>query len=151
MKLNRIMEAIKATGAEARETAYSAGLYYDGTQHGELIPCIFVSVSIWEHGAAAAGIDKQILKSIKRYKGIVARPIHSHGFYSYFVMGTEDSGKADYLQAKADVFLEAFHQERHRQRIAGEEDNAEKAIQAGHNALLNAGYSLEDEDIQLTA
>lgn len=135
---DRIEEAVKATGAEARQTAISAGLYYDGTQHGELIEAVYISVDRYSAGhynSSAAKVAQEARKAAGRFKGISIREVDHQSFYIYIVTTKADRERADALQAKADIFLEAFHQERHRQRITGEPDDINKAIRAGHDAI----------------
>lgn len=145
---NRIATAAKAAGAEARQTGIAAGLYYDGVQHGALIEAVYISVSKYTAGhynSNAASIATSARKAAGRFKGISIREVDHQSFYIYIVTTTADRDRADALQAKADIFLEAFHQERHRQRITGEPDDANKAIKAGHDALKTAGYRAAED------
>lgn len=146
--LDRIEEAVKATGAEARKTAISAGLYYDGTQHGEIISAVYITISKYTAGhynGDATRTAEAARKAAGRFKGISIREVDHQSFYIYIVTTKADSERADALQAKAEIFLKAFHQERHRQRITGEPDDANKAIKAGHDALKTAGYRAAED------
>ena len=141
----RIIEAVKATGAEARMTVISAGLYYDGTQHGELIDCIFVSVDKYNAGrynGDAARIAAEARKAAGRFKGVSIKEESHPSFYIYIITTSEDRARADALNAEAHIYLEAFWNEEHRQHISGETANHGKAIEAGHAALIAAGYTI---------
>lgn len=140
---DRIEEAVKATGAEVRQTAISAGLYYDGTQHGELIEAVYISIS--RYNTNAAKVAREARKAAGRFKDVTIKQIDHQSHYIYIVTTTADREKADALQKKADIFLEAFHQERHRQNISGETDNTDKAVKAGHDALTEAGYRASED------
>lgn len=145
---DRIEEAAKATGAEARQTTIAAGLYYDGVQHGALIEAVYISVDRYSAGhynSNAAKVAQEARKAAGRFKGISIREVDHQSFYIYIVTTKADSERADALQAKAEIFLKAFHQERHRQRITGEPDDANKAIKAGHDALKTAGYRAAED------
>lgn len=145
---DRIEEAVKATGAEARQTGITAGLYYDGTQHGEIISAVYITISKYTAGhynSSAASIATAARKAAGRFKGVTVKEIDHQSYYIYIVTTTADREKADALQAKAEIFLEAFHQERHRQRITGEPDDANKAIKAGHDALKTSGYRAAED------
>lgn len=138
----RIIEAVKATGAEARQTATGAGLYHDGKQHGEIIAIVFVSVSRYTAGhynSDAARIAKEARKAAGRFKGVTIKEVQHPSYYIYQVYTTPDAERAESLKKEADIFLEAFHQEHHRQAVEGEENDTQKAIEAGHNALKAAG------------
>lgn len=142
----RIIEAVKATGAEARQTATGAGLYHDGEQHGEIIDIVFISVSRYTAGhynGDAARIAKEARKAAGRFRGVTIKEVQHQSYYIYQVYTTPDAERAESLKKEADIFLEAFHQERHRQHINGETDNQQKAIEAGHNAIKAAGYTAE--------
>jgi hypothetical protein len=145
---DRIEEAVKATGAEARQTGISAGLYYDGTQHGEIIESVYISVSKYtarHYDGDASKTAAAARKAAGRFKGVTVKEISHPSYYIYIVTTTDDRERADALQAKAEIFLKAFHQERHRQRITGEPDDANKAIKAGHDALKTAGYRAAED------
>lgn len=144
-KLEAIAPAIAATGAEARITAISAGLYYDGTQHGAMIDCIFVSVDKYSasgYNRNAARIAAEARKAAGKFKGISIKEESHPGFYIYIITTSEDRARADALNAEAHIYLEAFWNEEHRQHITGEEPNHDKAIEAGHAALIAAGYTI---------
>lgn len=135
---DRIEEAVKATGAEARQTTITAGLYYDGTQHGEIISAVYITISKYTAGhynSSAASIATAARKAAGRFKGISIREVDHQSFYIYIVTTKADRERADKLQKEASEFLEAYHQEIHRQRITGEPDDISKAIRAGHDAI----------------
>lgn len=135
---DRIEEAVKATGAEARKTAISAGLYYDGTQHGEIIEAVYISISKYTAGhynGDATRTAEAARKAAGRFKGISIREVDHQSFYIYIVTTKADRERADKLQKEASEFLEAYHQEVHRQRITGEPDDINKAIRVGHDAI----------------
>ncbi len=136
----RIIEAVTATGAEAHETATGAGtLYYDGTQHGEIFPIVFISIDRYKHGRDAARIAKEARKAAGRFNGVTVKEVEHPHFYIYQVFNKADAERAESLKKEAHIFLEAFHQERHRQHINGETDNQQKAIEAARAALKAAG------------
>ena len=135
---DRIEEAVKATGAEARQTGIAAGLYYDGTQHGEIIEAVYISVDRYSAGhynSNAAKVAQEARKAAGRFKGISIREVDHQSFYIYIVTTAADRKRADKLQKEANEFLEAYHKEIHRQRITGEPDDINKAIRAGHDAI----------------
>ena len=145
MKANtfeKIIQAAKCAGADAIQTVGSMGtLYHDGAQHGKLFDVVRITVDKYQHGQAAAQIARNAAKAAARFKGVtVKEDMHPH-FYIYNVMLTEDIQKAESMRQEAQTFLNAFHQERHRQHMAGEEYNTNKAIAAGHMALINAGHN----------
>lgn len=141
----RIIEAATAAGAEARQTQTAAGtLYFDGEQHGEVYDIVFISVSRYSFGhynGDAATIAKEARKAAGRFKGVTIKEIEHPGFYVYEVFTAEDAERAEKLRAEANIFLEAFHEERHRQRVAGEPDDAQKAAKAGRDAIMEATRS----------
>lgn len=135
MNTKKIIEAIKATGAEARESVYSAGLYYDGQQHGELIPCVFVSIERYAFGRYNADrIIKDAKKVIKHHRDVIYLDESHSGHEIYIIMSKEDAERIPILRNEAETFLNAFWEELHR------EYNQEKAIEAGHTALIAARY-----------
>ena len=144
-KFEKIIEAVKATGAEAKKTAISAGCYFDGTQHGEIFDIVMISVDRYDprfHGCDTVRVARDARKAAARFKDVTVKEVNHNSFYIYHVFNAEDLKRAETLQKEAEVFLEAFYVERHRQHINGEPDNADKAIKAGHKALSEAGYSI---------
>ena len=135
---DRIEEAVKATGAEARQTGITAGLYYDGTQHGEIISAVYITISKYTAGhynGDATRTAEAARKAAGRFKGIAIKEVEHQSFYIYIVTTAADRKRADALQEEANAFLEAYHNEIHRQRITGEPDDINKAIRAGHDAI----------------
>lgn len=135
---DKIIEAVKATGAEAKKTGISAGLYYDGTQHGEIIDAVYITISRYTAGhynGDAARIAGAARKAAGRFKGVSIKEVDHPGFYIYIVTTTTDRERADKLQREADAFLDAYHEEIHRQRVTGEPENIDKAHKAGNDAI----------------
>ena len=141
-KFEKIIKAVQETGADARETATAAGLYFDGTQHGELIPIIRVTIDKYNHSgrydSTASHTAREARKAAGKFKGISIREQSHNSYYIYDIMTEEDRERAESLQKKADLFLNAFWKELHRQNIAGEDQDSDKAIKAGHKAIKAA-------------
>lgn len=141
---NRIAAAAKAAGAEARQTATAAGMYHDGTQHGRIYNIIRVSVDKYSGGhynSNAATIAAAARRAIGRYKGVTIKEENHPAFYIYDVAITADARRAEELDQEAQTFLAAYWEEVHRQHVNGEpDDHGKKAIEAGHAALIEAGY-----------
>ena len=135
---DRIEEAVKATGAEARQTGITAGFYYDGTQHGEIIEAVYISISKYTAGhynGDATRTAEAARKAAGRFKDVSIKEVGHQSYYIYIVTTAADRKRADALQEEANAFLEAYHNEIHRQRITGEQDDVNKAIEAGHEAI----------------
>lgn len=135
----KITEAAKAAGANCRESITSLGTtFFDGIQHGEMFNILFVTVDKWTaagYDTSASAKAKKAKKITKRFKNVtIIEDYHPH-FYIFFVVFKSDLERSEPMKAKATAFKEAFHQERHRQNIEGEEDSAQKAIEAGHKAI----------------
>lgn len=143
---DKVIKAATAAGANARITAIGAGLYHDGKQHGEIIDIVFVSIDRYKYGhynGNSTRIAQEARKAISRVKGTTIKEVSHPGFYIYQVYTTADAERAEALQKEANIFLEAFHQEHHRQNAAGEKLDTDKAIASGHEALKAAGYTKE--------
>ena len=138
-KFEKILKAIQETGADARETATAAGLYFDGIQHGELIPIIRVTIDKYNNAgrydSTASQTAREARKAAGKFKGVSIREQSHNSYYIFDIMTEEDRERAANLQKKADLFLNAFWGEIHRQNIAGENQNQEKAVKAGHKAI----------------
>ena len=138
-KFEKIIKAVQETGADARETATAAGLYFDGIQHGELIPIIRVTIDKYNHSgrydSTASQTARKARKAAGKFKGISIREQSHNSYYIFDVMTEEDRERAENLQKKADLFLDAFWQEIHRQSVEQEDRNQEKAVKAGHKAI----------------
>jgi len=132
----RIIEAVKATGAEARQTATGAGLYHDGEQHGEIIDFVFISVSRYTAGhynSDAARIAKEARKAAGRFRGVTIKEVQHQSYYIYQVYTTPDAERAEALTAKAAImYREAEHEHNQEGRSQPDEDHN----QNNHNCIL---------------
>lgn len=138
-KFEKIIKAVQETGADARETVTAAGLYFDGIQHGELIPIIRIVIDKYNHSgrydSTASQTAREARKAAGKFKGISIREQSHNSYYIYDIMTEEDREKSESLQKKADLFLNAFWQEIHRQNIEQEEHDQTKAVKAGQEAI----------------
>ena len=131
--LPRMQRELNAAGINAHDTVYGAGLYYDGTQHGELIPCVFICNERDITGIASETVRRIIEKHLRHTDYVCIRDWHQ--FHDIFrVVKAEDATRGEALQNVADAFLAAFWQAIHADASA-RDNNAEKAIRAGHAAL----------------
>ena len=137
-KLQKIMERVQAIpGTEAKRTTYGAS-YHDGTEHTETAPAVFIAADYISNPAAY----QTALKAIRAARLAIFTEYHHHGTHCNIiaVMVPEDAARITEAGKKARIFSEAWEQEQHRQRVNGEPDNTAKMIQAGHAALIEAGY-----------
>ncbi len=138
---DRIASKVKKAEFDATVTVMSAGLYYDGEQHGELFPCVHVSVDVHEVDYNRRPIEKAIKNAIRNLDGVIVRPINNNPYYySYYIARRADFERADALNKKSRVFLEGFWQAIHEHGDAARANNAALAIQAGHAAMQAAGF-----------
>lgn len=137
----RIAGKINKAGFEAFESCISAGMYYDGTQHGELFPCVHVSVDVHEVDYNSRPIEKAIKNAIRNLDGVTVRPINNNPYYySYYIARRADFDRADMLNKKSHAFLEGFWQAIHEHGDTARANNAALAIQAGRAAMQAAGF-----------
>lgn len=137
---DRIASKIKKAGFDATVTVMSAGLYYDGEQHGELIPCVHISIDVRDVDYNRRSIEKAIKNAIRNLDGVTVRPINNNPYYySYYIARRVDFDRADALNKKSHAFLEGFWQAIHELGDAARANNAAIAIQAGHVAIQAAG------------
>lgn len=138
---DRIVSNIKKAGFNAFTTVLSAGLYYDGEQHGELIPCVHVSIDVREADYNRRPIEKAIKNAIRNLPGFTVRPINNNPYYySYYIARRADFDRADILNKKSRAFLDGFWQAIHEHGDAARANNAALAIQAGRIAIQAAGF-----------
>lgn len=137
----RIASKINKAGFEAFESCISAGLYFDGRQHGELFPCVHVSVDVHEVDYNRRPIEKAIKNAIRNLDGFTVRPINNNPhYYSYYIARCADFERADELNKKSKTYLEGFWQAIHEHGDVARANNAALAIQAGHAAMQAAGF-----------
>lgn len=137
--LENIAKKINKQGFSAHTTVISAGLYYDGVQHGELIPCVFVSVEHNKTGHNKAPIEKAIKTAISNNPSLTFRTVYHPYMYIYEIAEKANFEHANKLQAEANCFLVGFWEEIHNNPKA-RENNAEDAIKAGQARLAQYGY-----------
>ena len=131
--LPKLQEALSSANISASDSVRSAGLYYDGEQHGELIPCVFVSNDWRETGINGETVARIIAKHLRHTDYIAERV--NHPYYNVFrVMLAEDKERAERLDKVSQAFLEAFWQAIHDDPHA-RDNNSEGAINAGHAAI----------------
>lgn len=136
----RIAQKIKKQGIPANKTVMSAGLYYDGTQHGELIPCVHVVVDKAEIDYNPRPIEKAIRQALRNLDGVTfKRQEINPYYYTYWVARSADFERADRLNRISRVYLEGFWQAIHDHGDAARANNAAMAIEAGHAAIKAAG------------
>ena len=140
----RIADRIKRNGFNAFTSVISAGLYFDGTQHGELFPCVQISVDVRDVDYNRRPIEKAMKIAIRNIEGLEIKQ-HNYNpyYYTYFIARREDFKRADELNAISRVFLEGFWQAIHEYGDAARDNNAALAIEYGHKAMIDAGYMRE--------
>ena len=117
----------------AYDTVVSAGCYYDGDQHGELIPCVFVTNEYAVTGIRGETVQRVIEKHIRHTEYVVECVYHPF-FNGYRVMLEVDKERADTLNRTSKAFLDAFWQAIHDDPHARDND-AERAKNAGRAAV----------------
>ena len=137
--LENIAKKLNKQGFRAHTTVISAGLYYDGVQHGELIPCVFLCVENKETGHNKTIIENAIKNAIKNDPDMTFREVYHPYHYIFEIAYKSSFEHANKLQAEADCFLVGFWEEIHNNPKA-RENNAEEAIKAGHARLAQYGY-----------
>lgn len=130
--LNNLVKKLNARGIHAHETAYGAGLYYDGTQHGETIPCILVYNDKDETGLDGSAVLKLLHKNIP--EGYTVATVFQPHYDVFRVVSIADKERGEHLQKIADAFLGGFWRAVHENPKA-RDNNGEIAIQAGHKAI----------------
>lgn len=142
MNAKKIIEAAKAAGADAKVITMGAGGYFDGTPHGITFEAVQITIDRWTNNNSTA-TENAVEKALKRFRGIYTARSWSHVFTVWNICTQEDHKRAEEAQRESRIFLDAFWEEIHRQKEAGEKDNADKAITAGRAALDAAGYGRE--------
>lgn len=135
MKFDRLITDLRTAGAEVHETTLTAGMYYDGTQHGILYPGILARIEPhfigWEEAAARKRAVSDVLK---KYRTIHAEQIAGAPYIAYAITTKADRARAEAAAAEATIFLEAFHRHRHEALKAGADDPS-GAVKAGQAAI----------------
>ena len=132
---DRIKKALNAAGIHAWKDVFTAGLYYDGQQHGELIPCVWISVDAYDTNHERKPVERAIKNAIRNKPGITYRENNTNPYYyTYLIATRDDFARADALREEAKTFLDAFWQEIHDNPNA-RDNNAEAAVKAGQAAL----------------
>ena len=132
--LDKMQDALRAMGAEVTETLYSAGEYYDGEQHGETFPCVFVVNDRELNGFVGCAIRRTIERYIRRNPSFTYSESHSGVYDRFRVSLKADADRAAALNLESAAFLEAFWQAIH-VNPAARENNAALAILAGREAV----------------
>lgn len=135
--LNNLVKKLNARGIQAHETAYSAGLYYDGTQHGEAIPCVLVYNDKDESGLNGSAVLKLLHKNIP--EGYTVTTVFQPHYDVFRIVSIADKERGEQLQKIADAFLDGFWRAVHENPKA-RDNNGYIAIMAGLRAIedLNA-------------
>ena len=140
--LERIAKNIRKQGIPAHKTVLTAGLYYDGTQHGELFDAVLSSIDKTETDYSRRPIEKAIRQAIRNRDGITFRTQECNPYYyTYWIARAADFERADLLNCISRAFLEGFWQAIHDHGDAARANNAAIAIEAGHAAIQAAGIS----------
>ena len=142
MNAQKIIEAAKAAGADAKVVIMGAGGYFDGTPHGITFEAVQITVDRWTDRNSIA-TENAVEKALKRFRGTCTARSWSHVYTVYTVCKVADHEAAEAAERESRIFLDAFWEEIHRQKEAGEKDDADKAITAGRAALDAAGYGRE--------
>lgn len=138
----RIAEKIRKQGIPAHKTVITAGLYYDGTQHGEMFDAVLISVDKTETDYNRRPIEKAIRHAIRNLDGIAYRPQECNPYYyTYWISRAASFERADELNRTSRAYLEGFWQAIHEHGDAARANNAALAIEAGHAAMQAAGIS----------
>lgn len=135
--LEKLQKILHAAGIEAHDTVRSAGLYYDGTQHGELFPCILVCNDYHATGISGADLDNMIAGYLRRARLSDVYTIErcGHQYYNIRrVMLRSDLDSAHRLDRISTAFLDAFWQCLHDDPTARDNDS-ERARIAGQLAI----------------
>lgn len=135
--LEKLQNILRAAGVEAHETVRPVGLYYDGTQHGELFPCILVRNDYHKTGISGTDLDNMIAGYLRRARLADIYTIEhcGHQYYNIRrVMIRSDLDSAKHLDKVSDTFLNAFWQCLHDDPTARDND-AERARIAGRLAI----------------
>ena len=138
----RIAQSIRKQGIPAHKTVLTTGLYYDGTQHGELFDAVLISIDKAETDYNRRPIEKAIRQAIRDRDGITYRQQECNPYYyTYWIARTADFNRADQLNRISRAYLEGFWQAIHDHGDAARANNAALAIEAGHAAIQAAGIS----------
>ena len=136
----RIAQNVRKQGIPAHKTVISAGLYYDGTQHGELFDAVLVSIDKTETDYNRRPIERAIKQAIRNKDGITFRPQeYNPYYYTYWIARAADFERADRLNRISRAYLEGFWKAIHDHGDAARANNAAIAIEAGHAAMQAAG------------
>lgn len=133
---NAIIKKLSKTGIEAYTTVFSAGLYYDGEQHGKIYDCVRICIDKRDR-IQAATIEKAVKNALVCYPDITFRRVYHPFYHVYTIASDADFMEAEQLDKTAKTWLDAFHMDIH---IHPEhrENNAALAIEAANVALEEA-------------
>lgn len=136
----RIAGKICKAGFHAFTSVISAGLYFDGIQHGELFPCVLVSVDVHDVDYNSKPIEKAMKIAIRNIDSVTIRRIDNNPYYySYYIARKADFERADKLNEISRAFLDGFWQAIHNYGDVARANNAEIAIKFGRDAIMAAG------------
>ena len=117
-----LLKRLESDGYKAERAQVFHGYYYDGTEHGESVPAVVVSV---EYGESILPVINAMEKAGYMVKWLSRRAA------AYTPADYEKAGKLDKTAA---AFLDAFWTDLHNNPAHGE-NNAQKAIQAARLAI----------------
>ena len=138
----RIATKIRKQGIPAHKTVITAGLYYDGTQHGEMFDAVLISVDKTETNYSRRPIEKAIRQALRNLDGITYRSQDCNPYYyTYWIARAADFDRADSLNRVSRAYLEGFWQAIHDHGDEARANNAAMAIEAGHAAMQAAGIT----------
>ena len=120
-ELLKAQETLRKHGIRSTINEFSFGVYYDGEQHHESYPGLFIECDNYNQYAAIESIlerNKNIVIEYRNYNTLHKR-----------IMIASDYKKAMKAQEKANTFLDAFWQAIH------EHKTQDEAIKAGQKAI----------------
>ena len=139
---DRIAQKVTKLGIPAHKTVITAGVYYDGTQHGEMFDAVLISIDKTETDYSRRPIEKAIRQALRNINGITYRPQDCNPYYfTYWIARAADFDRADSLNRVSRAYLEGFWQAIHDHGDAARANNAALAIEAGHAAMQAAGIN----------
>lgn len=117
-----LLKRLERDGYTPERVQVFHGYYYDGTEHGESVPAVVVSVEYGESIIPVVNAMEKAGYMVKWWTGRAA------------AYTPADYGKAENLDRIAAAFLDAFWTDLHNNPEHGE-NNAQKAIQAARLAI----------------
>ena len=134
----KIIKQAKDNGLTAIEKIFCSGHYYDGKEQGYDYPVIVFTCDSEINGKDLSSWLYDVEKIVKKHKLIKrdSRFLPGHYYMAYTTM--EHNDKATYAYGKSVCFQEGFFMARYNNKNVTQE----QLIQAGHNSLIEHGYTV---------